>query len=528
MSEGVYVGVPHTIPPSYESVTVDITSANISELFTVQNNSYYFAGNGSVFTSNNASRANSEAVTTLTAKYACTVTYDYSVSSETNDKLTIKEKNTTVVNGLSGTQSGSRSVSLNAGDTISFSYKKNGYTNRNNDNATFSNMKVSYEVVGEETTVEVAREVEEIDIGVDNITRFVEKGYVGIGGVARVFWSVEGFEYYGAITPLDVGRYYMASGSLKDYAVFVGGGYSDGEKEVQYYGGEAYTAALTKVSTPVLEGGINKGGVVGTGDYLIFPGSYNGNAQVKSGFIALDNGLTSFVPKAFLLPYIYPVGASVGEFGLLMAYYPDSSNPLGIVFSISSDLTYNYFQSAVVDYVRMGASTKNHALFAGGYMGTTTMEAYDADLVCINAPEIGAARLMGTGGSISGCAVFAGGFSTLGFETMVEVYDENLTKFRIDDISAETHEMLSASTENHLVFCAGGNVNMDYGYLETGSKMVYVYDKELTKCDDMTTGFERFYPSCASVGNYILIGGGGVVLGNETYYDRSVEAFKSL
>lgn len=527
MSEGVYIGVPQTIPPSYESVTVDITSANISELFTVRNNSYYFAGSGAVFTSNNASRGNSEAVTTLTAKYACTVVYEYSVSSETNDKLTIKEKDTAVVNGLSGTQSGSRSVSLNAGDTISFSYKKNSYTNKNKDNATFSNMKVSYEVAGEETTVEVAREVEEIDIGVDNITRFVEKGYVGIGGVARVFWSMEGFEYYGFITPFDVRRHSMASGNLKDYAVFVGGMYVDGDTAAQCYGGEAYTAALTKVDTPVPEVSINRAGTVGTGDYLIFPGPQSGTAQAN-GFVALDNGLTAFLLQEYGTTYFCPVGANVGEFGLLMAYYYYKNKPYSIVFYFSSDLTGNAFLGAVDDYARMGASTKNHALFAGGSAGTTTVEAYDADLVCINASEICSPRVFGTGGSISGCAVFAGGISAYGFETAVEVYDENLTKFYIDDISAQTHEMLTASTESHLVFCAGGIINTTYGGLEYVSKRVYVYDKELTKCDDMTTASERAYPGCASVGNYIIIGGGYVVSENTALCDSSVEAFKSL
>lgn len=51
-----------------ETKTIAITAANVAQYFTVTNGSYYFAGSGNVFTSNNGGVNSSEATTTLTAK----------------------------------------------------------------------------------------------------------------------------------------------------------------------------------------------------------------------------------------------------------------------------------------------------------------------------------------------------------------------------------------------------------------------------------------------------------------------------
>ena len=61
-------GEVHTAPFTVKEVIVAITAANIADYFTVNNGTYYFAGSGSVFTSNNSGKSSSAAFTVLTAK----------------------------------------------------------------------------------------------------------------------------------------------------------------------------------------------------------------------------------------------------------------------------------------------------------------------------------------------------------------------------------------------------------------------------------------------------------------------------
>ena len=125
-------------------IVVDITASNISDYFTVTNgSSYYFKGEGNVFTTNNAGVNSSTATTTLTAKQDISeISFNYSYSSEPNyDKFTLKVAGSTIENAVSGaTTTKSYNGSLTSGQTIEFKYVKDGSVNKNNDKCTFSNM----------------------------------------------------------------------------------------------------------------------------------------------------------------------------------------------------------------------------------------------------------------------------------------------------------------------------------------------------------------------------------------------------
>lgn len=137
-------GETHKAPST--DIIVAITADNIGDYFTVTNGSYYFAGAGAVFTSNNAGVANSTASTVLTAKQDISVlAFDYSYSSEANyDKFTLKVGGTTVENAVSGaTTSKSYNGSLAKGQTADFTYSKDRSQDKNDDKCTFSNMYIT-------------------------------------------------------------------------------------------------------------------------------------------------------------------------------------------------------------------------------------------------------------------------------------------------------------------------------------------------------------------------------------------------
>lgn len=139
-------GETHTAPPTVKEVIVSITAANIADYFTVTNGTYYFAGSGSVFTSNNGGKASSTASTVLTAKQDISVlTFNYSYSSEQSyDRFTLKVGGTTVEDGVSGaTTNKTYSGSLAKGRTVEFTYTKDSSQNSNDDKCTFSNMYIT-------------------------------------------------------------------------------------------------------------------------------------------------------------------------------------------------------------------------------------------------------------------------------------------------------------------------------------------------------------------------------------------------
>ena len=125
-------------------IVVNITASNISEYFTVTNDgSYYFNGQGNVFTTNNAGISTSTASTILTAKQDISeISFDYSYSSEPNyDQFTLKVAGSTIENAVSGaTTAKSYNGSLTSGQTIEFKYVKDSSVDKNDDKCTFSNM----------------------------------------------------------------------------------------------------------------------------------------------------------------------------------------------------------------------------------------------------------------------------------------------------------------------------------------------------------------------------------------------------
>lgn len=150
---GTFTGTPEINTTYYLSntneviggpIVVDITASNISEYFTVTNgSSYYFNGQGNVFTTNNTNVSSSTASTTLTAKQDISeISFDYSYSSEPSyDKFTLKVAGSIIENAVSGaTTIKSYKGSLSSGQTIEFKYVKDSSVDKNDDKCTFSNM----------------------------------------------------------------------------------------------------------------------------------------------------------------------------------------------------------------------------------------------------------------------------------------------------------------------------------------------------------------------------------------------------
>ena len=197
-----YIGADIEVP-IYNEGTVNITTSNVNDYFTVTNGSYYFAGSGSTFTSNNKGINDSTATTTFTAKTDMTnLSFTYSYSSETNyDKFTLTVGSTTVANALSGsTTTKTYSGSLKTGEKIVMKYSKDSSANYN-DECYVSNISFKSKIqTGTEQKSNVACEVKNLYIGVNNVARKVVKAYIGVNGIAHLCYGRKNPGIDGALT----------------------------------------------------------------------------------------------------------------------------------------------------------------------------------------------------------------------------------------------------------------------------------------------------------------------------------------
>ena len=198
-----YIGADIEVP-IYSEGTVNITTSNVNDYFTVTNGSYYFAGSGSTFTSNNKGINDSTATTTFTAKTDMTnLSLTYCYSSESGyDKFTLTVGNTTVANALSGsTTTETYNGSLKTGEKIVMTYSKDGSSANYNDECYVSNISFKSKIqTGTEQKSNVAKEVKNIYIGVNNKARKVVKAYIGVNGVAHLCYGSNKPGIDGALT----------------------------------------------------------------------------------------------------------------------------------------------------------------------------------------------------------------------------------------------------------------------------------------------------------------------------------------
>lgn len=512
---GGYVGITDDYGV-YEvrEVTETMTASNINEFFTVNNGNYYFAGNGSVFTSNNGGINNSTAQTELTALFDMTVSFNYSYSTEPNyDKLTLIVGTTTIENGVSGVNNKSHSCTINAGDVIKFTYAKDNSTHTNADKCTFSNMVVT---CNKKTLVGTVREsrarnLKKGYVGVGNKARAITKGYVGVAGKARPCFTGGKLTYFGTVDGLSVARCYLGAATTKSYALFKGGtttqssnqavstldvydslltktsysnmGYNMGSTGVSFAdyaffaGGQwdgdnsnnisVFNDTLTRTNLTLnYRGSIKIGGAKIGSSYALFIGSDSSTAYQNNG-TAIDSNLTIKSTPALSAQRNYIGSASVGGYAVFAGgAFGTSNQPYDNVDAYNDTLTQTTVSSLkTARYDAAGCSMKDYALFGGGHNGSNSVyysdvDCYDDTLSKINVNNLSAARMGLSGVGLERYGIFAGGFNGTCLNT-VDVYDESLVKMNDTSLNKlnEARTDLGGTLFGDYVLFAGGYNN---------------------------------------------------------------------
>ena len=148
-----------------------------------------------------------------------------------------------------------------------------------------------------------------------------------------------------------------------------------------------------------------------------------------------------------------------------------------------------------------GASTKSHAIFAGGYHNgagykelSGYADCYNESLTKETVNPLSKRRSTLAAASVGEYILFGGGSDS----AVVEAYDESLIRSEPSGLAIPGSNLAAAANEKYAIF-AGGNGS---GGTPTA------YNANLTRTTPVSIGMARSYLSAARAGNYVLFAGG--------------------
>lgn len=384
----------------------------------------------------------------------------------------------------------------------------------------------------------VARKVKAGWIGIDGVARKIKKMWIGIDGIARLFFSSESAPSSGGTaTALSKARYYLASTTVGNYALF-GGGYTGISDPNSNYGAvntvDTYNASLTKGTATNLSQARYELAAETIGEYALFAGgyynsvSYSSSGQTASpSFVStvdtynasLTKGTTS---KALTAGVSQLASARVGDYALF------GGGTLGTTSSQGASANVNAYNASLTKssktlgnsrYNLLGASVGSYALFGGGltqsgsnsFTPTDYVDAFNTSLTRSTPTALSSVRRgRGCGVSFGDYALFASGDQSI---ATIDAYNASLT--RTTPISLSVAKALVSGTVlgNYAIF-AGGNAG---SASDANNATVDMFDASLTRKVLPNLSLGRYYMSATTIGKNALFAGG-------QYYSSSYKA----
>ena len=507
--KNIYVGVPTTIP-IYETVTTPVTIDvdNINDFFEVTNSTYYFEGSDTVFAANNLGVNSTTATTTLKLKQDVTnLSFLYNYITEANyDKFTIKIGSTTVLNAVSGTNMATYNAGdLTAGTILTFSYSKDSSQSASGEVVLFKNLTFTTEM-----TTQIGSEVKQI-------ARKIKKGYVGVGGVAKLCYALQQtlVPYNGSVTGLNLSASNLAATTVGNYAIFAGGYGGSYRNSVDIYD---ETLTHTQPSNLLTTATTNLAATT-VGDYALFGGGKTANTSYSYDVEGYNTSLTQYSAESFYTARASLAATTVGNYALFGGGYSGDGNA-SAVDSYNGSLTRNAANPLVYARNTLAATTVGkHALFGGGiYTASTpvqrdTVDAYNPDLTFTTASSLSAARSGLAATTVGNYALFGGGKTASGKSDVVDAYSSSLTRTTVTPLTMIRYYLAATTLGDYAIF-GGGYASDDV------TNRVDIYDSSLTRLNYNYLTVGRSDLAATTVGNYALFAGGNII-----GYTKVVDAF---
>ena len=344
----------------------------------------------------------------------------------------------------------------------------------------------------------------------------VKKGYIGVAGIARPFFSAEPkLEYYGTTNNLATARASFAATTVGDYALF-GGGFN-GSKV--YATVDTYTSSLVKGTAADLTTARQTLAATTVGDYALFGGGYDG-----STYSAIVNTYTSSLVRTNATKLSVArqnlAATTVGNYALFGGGKASSESKVvdtytsSLVKGTATDLSngrWNLAATTVGDY----------ALFGGGGNTATstyraTVDTYNANLVKGTATNLSTAKYQLAATSVGDYALFGGGgTNNTTPKATVDTYTLALVKGTTTNLSVSCFRLAATSVGDYALF-GGGHDGSDK------IATVDAYTSSLVKETTADLSDARHHLAATSVGDYALFGGGN----SQTTYVTTVDVYQ--
>ena len=362
----------------------------------------------------------------------------------------------------------------------------------------------------------VARKIKKMYIGINGIARKIKKAYIGVNGVARLFFTSSTLIKLANAPTLSYSATKLGAASNNSYGMFAGGTTSS-SSYTEY--GSAYNTNLVKSSIQLKysasEPACSSGKLCGVFYGGVRNSTYSsacsafGETLVRTDKNLKDSNGLAHSAGAFVDIY----HLFCGGWGLNSAGNNDEAK--NIVYSFNeSALTYSSSLTVLPEALRdmAGASTKNHAMFAGGRTTSSTaaslsrsaVYSYNSSTTRTTLSSMSLARHAMVGCGNDKYAFFIGGNSG-GYVSNIDIYNDSNVKITSTLSLPSTINSFSASGLNDYILIAGGKS----GTTTTGLVNTYLIDTSnlvMSSFTSLTT--KRFSHNSTVISDKILIGGG--------------------
>lgn len=339
---------------------------------------------------------------------------------------------------------------------------------------------------------------------VNGVARKIKKGFIGINGIARQFFSGQRvLSYYGKLGTI-TGRYSLGNVSFNGIALFAGGRTADSTYSAVF----GYNTALTRTTYTSLANTKHSMASGATDNHAIFAGGVAGSTK-RSDVDAYDKNFTKTNPTnlhkakedlcgASSSTHVLVAGGKVASFETTQVvecydlnlnkttlsnlenavsdfagthvgdYYLFFGGRLGsasgsVIPNVNiydknlTKLTYTSFNQK--RYTNRAASTKKYAFFGPGRSDTSTavsnVDAIDTSLVKHAVTNTSVSKVAYAAVGFDDYVIFAGGENDSSVHKTVEAYDDNLVKYNLTDLSTTAARLGGAITGSYAVFVCG-------------------------------------------------------------------------
>ena len=311
-------------------------------------------------------------------------------------------------------------------------------------------------------------------------------------------------------TELSEARYGLAATTVGNYALFGGG---NGSSTVV----DAYDQNLTRSTPTALSQARRWLAATSVGNYALFGGGYGGNTY-HATVDAYDTSLIRTTPTALSQNRNNLAATSVGNYALFGGGRYNSSGwrYFSTVDGYDQNLTRSTptalskvrcFLAATTVAPAGGSSPQSgYALFGGGsdsYSNSSIVDAYDQNLTRSTPTELSQARRTLAATTVGNYALFGGGS---GPSAVVDAYDTSLTRTTPTELSQARHDLAATTVGNYALF--GGGYDYSYSSGNIRYSTVDAYDTNLIRTTPNELRQARYDLAATTVGDYALFGGG--------------------